>query len=284
MTRVIVLLGLWMSRAHAEPDGPQVPLALRIPSRRCPEGRVMGYPKLDALHIRHLHIRGWFNSGTNYIDGVLSSAGLPMPSLSVGSGYFMDAGGVKRWKHEPPSETLFVDPRELHLTIARHPISWMHSMSKRPYNFACGCELEEDARKPCLESGPPWHNGSLSWDAMLRGPCHLRHGIHRQRYDNLPSAWNAFYSGNSSRTAPSLMTRYEDFLVDPARMVTVIEMAVGCYAIRAPKVPNITKTYARYESEQGWRAHVAPFDVCRACALLDQRTLEAFNYTPCCVR
>ena len=230
------------------------------PLRRCPapmidvkKGRnAEGGATLARLGVKNMHIRGLFNTGTNYLSSILGEVGFPEANQD-GGGHF-DGSGAKRWKHAPLTsergKAAAKNWNDYDLVLVRHPVPWALSTRTRSYELKCACGAEEAAaaargreKKTCAEQGRKDDRGrvvtAMSWASVLRGPCDWPMGKPRPRGyrivlsppphadGGLGDVWSTFYSSylDSPR---SIFVRYEDLVRDPTASVGRVARAARC--------------------------------------------------------
>ena len=209
-----------------------------------------------------VRLRGMFNVGSHYVYELMKHR-VPVTMFNPGGWYGPE--GCFRWKHMPLNvdtarkrgacrTEAAVPVNELHLVVARHPLSWLLSMRGASYSFRCvcqsnssitgcweaGCSKSEIDHRNCMAVPKPRNgpgaNSTLSVAAMLRGPCELfstdgHFGPLRVAYDGAFELWNRFYGDFVDLAAASpnvLVLRYEDILRNETGAIREIAARARC--------------------------------------------------------
>jgi hypothetical protein len=157
-----------------------------------------------------LLLRGMMNTGTNVMTAELRS-NIADSSFDWPKGWQPPFGCNKHTplplvldEFEPPAVQLGY----LTIIVLRHPITWIVSMRKAPYHFACEdwCALERCS----LEKLNP---RAYALCAMPRI---------EKKYEVLEDAWVEWAEGATRFRTPHIAVRYEDFLLEPERVVRAV--------------------------------------------------------------
>lgn len=177
-----------------------------------------------------IKIMGPFDSGTNFIFSLCSLNDMKIhdcaytekcpPSFSRG------------WKHWP----LQIEPLKMkiddrfNLMIVRHPLSWLLSIRKNPYDITC--ENWDNFSTCSFDFQREIDQG----DDFKHGPGEAVGEDNKMHFRHLIEMWNLYGRGYLNTNIPGVILRYEDFLAHPQDMLNEIKKQTGIHTTK-PYVP-----------------------------------------------
>lgn len=188
--------------------------------------------------IKHIHVWGMFNTGTNLHTRLLHT-------LLSNFGVNVTPGTDSRWKHFPPwlksgtFQTNFPIPHSetLHVVMIRHPFVWMESTVRDPYNLDC-------------------HGHVTKCTLNLPRVQQIRQGMPEgiESFTDLAEFWNYFY-GNYTIMAlqrrDMIVLRYEQVLEKPIEtMRDLMEMAKWPNPYSTPELRQLLRKRTKGEARQ----------------------------------
>ena len=157
------------------------------------------------------------------------------------------------------------------LTLTKNPYSWLLSLYRRPYHRERGLlpGFEEFLEKPWKtvkrENAPPFYdNPVIMWNEKNRSYIKLIGEL------------------------PSINIRYEDFLIDPEKVLDEILELTGCSKLKnyftnvMESTKEDSKNYSYYKTyylEEKWRDKLSEQSINIINKYLDPEVLYYFNYS-----
>jgi len=171
----------------------------------------------------NIKIMGPMDSGTNFIFelGLLND----VPAQDCHYAQKCPEQYHLGWKHWPlQAEPLNMknDEHRFNIMVMRHPLSWLLSIKKTPYDVSC--ETWETFSDCSLDVAAEMKNPDVTFSPQSKEMISENQKI---EVKNLIGLWNMYARGYLNTEIPGVIVRYEDFLTQPNAVLNSMKAELG---------------------------------------------------------
>lgn len=171
----------------------------------------------------NIKIMGPMDSGTNFIFELSLLNDIPAQDCHYGTecpkNYHL---GWKHWPLQAEPIEMKDDKSRFNIMVVRHPLSWLLSIKKTPYDVSC--EMWQTFSNCNLDVSHEMDNTGKTFSPQSMKIIGKNQKI---EFKNLIGLWNMYARGYLNTEIPGIIVRYEDFLTAPSTVLNSMKTELG---------------------------------------------------------